>query len=76
MQKLAKISKMTDQEMLKYYRLILQSDNQEFIADEAIYLISMLQVKLDRTKVENYQNITRLSDQIEHIQGMERFKNF
>ena len=51
-------------------------DREDRICDETTFLISKLQSKLDETKVNNFDNMIKLADRVDHIQNMERLKNF
>ena len=51
-------------------------DREDRICDETTFLISKLQSKLDETKINNFDNMIKLADRVDHIQNMERLKNF
>ena len=67
---------MTDEEILKKYKVAMATDHENRISDEGTFIISMLQAKLDASKVENFYNLNRLSDQVEQMQSLERLKNY
>ena len=51
-------------------------NREDRICDETTFLISKLQSKLDYTKINNFGNMMKLADRVDHIQNMERLKNF
>ena len=67
---------LTKDEVLDKYKTGIQVDQENRISDEVTYLISMLQSKLDQIKVENQYETLGLADSIEHLQSMERLKNY
>ena len=74
--KMVQQSSLSDKELLNCYKIIIGSEKDSHIADESLFLISLLQQKLDKTKVENFYNTIRLSEQVENMQSLERLKNY
>lgn len=60
--KLESLKEMTNDQILKAYRIMIATDDESRIADESTFIISMLQAKLDKSKVENFYTLNRLSD--------------
>ena len=51
---------------MKQYKISINPELDPIIGDEATYLISMLQNSLDKTKIQNFVNLLKVADQVEH----------